>query len=138
MQKFISMLTACAVLAMLTPSPRAVAADSAQSGAAVAFAKVNLTDGTLRTFGGKGTKTATIDYSDNGCAKVRFDGKYSKNITEDKVVINATCESANYGVANAYVVSATSTQLIIGVCAWKSDTLSYQGDRVFFSVFVGQ
>jgi hypothetical protein len=138
MQKFISMLTACAVLAMLTPTPRAVAADSAKSGAAVAFAKVDLSDGTLKTFGGKGTKTATIDYSDTGYAEVRFDGKYSKTITADKVVINATCESSNYGVANAYVVSATSTQLVIGVYGWESDTLNYQGDRVFFSVFVGQ
>lgn len=138
MQKLVATITACAVLAMLTPAPRAIAADSAKSGAAVAFAKVNLSDGTLKTFGGKGTKTATIDYSDTGYAEVRFDGNYSKNITPEKVVINATCESDNYGVANAYVVSATSTQLVIGVYGWKSDTLTYQSDRIFFSVFVGR
>ncbi len=60
MQKLIATITACAVAAMLIPSPRAVAADSSRSGAAVAFAKVDLSDGSLKTFVGKGTKSASV------------------------------------------------------------------------------
>jgi ABC-type proline/glycine betaine transport system substrate-binding protein len=138
-KKLVSTITACAVAAMLTSSPRAVAADSAKSGAAVAFAKVDLSDGTLKTFGGKGTKSASItDNNSPYSVEVTFVGKYSKTITADKVVINATCESDDYGVANAYVSSVSPTNISITVYGWVSDTREYNGERVFFSVFVGQ
>ena len=139
MKKLVSTVTICAVVAMFAPSPLAIAGSPSKSGAAVAFAKVNLGTGNLVTFGGKGTKSASITDTDIGSyAEVTFTGKYPKDVTTDQIVINATCESDNYGVANAFAVSATSTQLVIGVYGWESDTQTYQGDRVFFTVFIGQ
>ncbi len=139
MQKLIATITACAVAAMLIPSPRAVAADSSRSGAAVAFAKVDLSDGSLKTFGGKGTKSASVTSTNSpNSVEVTFVGNYSKTITADKVVINATCESDDYGVANAYVSGVSPTNISIVVYGWVSDTEVANGEKVFFSVFVGR
>jgi hypothetical protein len=138
-QKFIAVITTFAVLTAVMPTRSAWAGSPAKSGVASAFAKVNIGAGGLLTFGGKGTTAAAVSSTDsNSYAEVTFTGKYPKDITSDKIVITATCESDNYGVANAYVSSVSATQLVIGVYGWKSDTLEYQGDRVFFSVFIGQ
>ena len=139
MQKFAAIIVALALITATVSTPKALAGSPAKSGVASAFAKVNLAAGTLLTFGGKGTTSASVTDSDSvGFAEVTFTGKYPKDLNTDKIVITATCESDNYGVANAYAVSATSTQLVIGVYGWKSDSETYQGDRVFFSVFIGQ
>ena len=139
MKKWIAMVASLVIASAVLNTHAGTPNSSSKSGAAVAFAKVNLYTGSLLAFGGKGTATATLSATDsNGWAEVTFTGKYPKDISADQVIITATCQTYNYGVANAYVSSVSSTQLVIGVYGWKSDTTSYQGDSVFFSVFIGQ
>jgi len=112
----------------------------ALSGVAVAFAKVDILNGNVLTFGGKGTAQSFIDSTDsNAAANVVFNGKYPKGLSGDQLVVIASCQnSPNFGVAGADVISVSSTQLIINVNVWKSDTLERFGDTVFFAVYVGR
>jgi hypothetical protein len=43
---------------------------------------------------------------------------------QDKVLINATAYGVNYAVSNAYLVSATSTEIKVGFYTWRSDGIS--------------
>jgi len=120
----------------------AVPNSASKSGTAVAFAKVDLGAGTLLAFGGKGTKTAEIDdglvftYID-----VRFTGKYPKNLVSNQVILNATAQSSTgvgYGVANATVLTVSSTELLVRVFGWKSDNLNTGAMQLFLTVFIGE
>jgi hypothetical protein len=144
MRKFLMTVVALAIVVVMFRAGSVKAAavkPSAQSksGAAVAYAKVDLLAGSLLSFGGKGTTSAVIsDSSVSNWVDVTFTGKYPKDVTEDQVIINATCQSDDYGVANAQVISVSSSQLVIEVYGWVSDTEESNGEKVFFTVFLGQ
>lgn len=115
---------------------------ASKSGAAVAFAKVRLDSGAILTFGGKGTKTAEMsDFLANGFVDIKFVGKYPKDLSSDQVILHATAQSStgvNFGVANAMVLNATPTELLIRVYGWKSDTLALGAMRLFLTAFIGE
>lgn len=112
---------------------------ASKSGAAVAFAKASISSQSVLSFGGKGTTAAVASGGDsNAFVDVKFTGKYPKDITTSQVIINATAESSDFGVANAFVVSASPTQLVIEVSGWVSTNAnSNTGETVFMSVYLG-
>ncbi|HXZ85153.1 MAG TPA: hypothetical protein VEI82_06660 [Myxococcota bacterium] len=119
----------------------ALAGNIGASGVALAFARVHLSDAndpTVVSFGGRGTKTATVGVSTGPGVIVLFAGRYPKTVSPDDVIVQATAEGGATAVANAVVVSATSSQLVVGVSAFTSTTGSAitQGD-VFVTVFAG-
>ena len=109
-----------------------------KKGVAVAFAKVNIATAEILTFGGKGTEDATATGDHAGYADIKFTGHYPKNITGDQVIVIATCQSNDWGVANAMVMSESPTELLIRVYGWSSSTLAYNGETVFVSVMLGR
>ena len=140
--------TAAAVMAVFamvwSGQVRAVSAPKGSSqskgGAAVAYAKADIATQKILSFGGKGTTAATVSGGNsNAFINVTFTGKYPKGVTEDQVIINATAQSSDFGVANAVVVSASSSQLVVEVSGWVSTNAnSNVGETVFMSVFIGQ
>src|SRR5262245_29675722 len=126
MRKFLSTILSVAVVAAAFLHTKTSGAPSAQSrsGAAVAFAKIavsNQLEGIL-TFGGKGTTSCFGSFPAIGSAIVTFRGKYPKDLTTDQVVINITASTGSFGVGNGDVVSANSTQIVVSVNSWVSDT----------------
>ena len=144
MKRFVAMTAALVMVAAMVQvgSVKAGSAKgntASKSGVAVAFAKLNIGTASVLTFGGKGTTSAVVSDGDsNSFVDVTFTGKYPKGITTTQVVINASAESSDYGVANAIATSANSTQLVIEVSGWVSDTKALNGETVFVSVFLGQ
>jgi hypothetical protein len=120
---------------MSTPKP----SSASKSGAAVAYAKADILTQTVLSFGGKGTTAAAVSGGQsNSFIDVKFTGKYPKDVTVDQVIINATAQSSDFGVANATVVSASPSQLVVEVSGWVStNTDSNVGETVFMSVFLG-
>jgi hypothetical protein len=41
-------------------------------------------------------------------------------------------------VSNAYVLSATPTQIVVGMYCWTSSTLTYVGNDMFVNAFIGR
>jgi hypothetical protein len=116
---------------------------SAQSkgGAAVAFAKANIAQSLVNGFGGKGTTFAQVSDVNVGQGEIEltFTGKYPKDITADTVIVNVTPEiSVASCVANAFVNSASPTEIVIRVNVWRSDSLTPVAGGVFVTVYVGQ
>lgn len=109
-----------------------------KKGVAVAFAKADIAAATVLTFGGKGTEAASATGDHFGYADISFTGHYPKNITADQVIVIATAQSADFGVANATVLSASPTELVIRVYGWSSASLAYSGEKVFVSVLLGR
>jgi len=101
-----------------------------------AFAKVN-GNGAVVTFGGSDTTSASAVHSGIGQYTVTFNGTYLPTITNNDVVINTTAESFNYGVTNAFVISATPAQIVIYVYVWTSSNLNLLDNPIFISVNVG-
>jgi hypothetical protein len=120
---------------MSTPKP----SSASKSGAAVAYAKADIASQTILSFGGKGTLAAAVSGgSSNAFIDVKFTGKYPKDITVDQVIVNATAQSSDFGVANAIVQSASPSQLVVEVSGWVStNTDSTAGETVFMSVYLG-
>lgn len=112
---------------------------ASKSGAAVAYAKASISSQSILSFGGKGTAAAVASGGDsNSFVDVKFIGRYPKDITASQVIINTTAESSDFGVANAFVVSASPTQLVIEVSGWVSTNAnSNTGETVFMSVYLG-
>ena len=144
MRKFITTVVALVIVAAMFRAGSVKAAgvkpsSQSKSGAAVAYAKASISTGSILSFGGKGTTSAVVSGTDsNSYVDVTFTGKYPKDITEDQVIINATAQSSDYGVANTVVISATSSQLVVEVSAWVSDTEVANGETVFLTVHLGQ
>ena len=110
-----------------------------KSGDAVAYARARIGTGSLATFGGKGTISAFITGADQtGFVEVTFYGKYPKDLTVDQVTTVAMASRGNFGVANADVVVANSTQLVVDATCWRSDTGAALTNNVFFAVYLGR
>src|SRR5262245_57607534 len=85
---------------------RPAVAGPAKNGKAVAYAKVNLNDASVRSFGGK-TSAAVGTLNSPGDVNVVFTGKFPKGITIDQVIVQATCEYGGFCVANGQVDAAS-------------------------------
>jgi hypothetical protein len=97
------------------------AGNTASAGVVVGFARVNLGDGTVSAFGGKGTRAVSTGPTLGGVI-VFLDGKYWKDLTRDQVVVQATAEAGSgseFAVANAIVASATRDSISVTVNAWQ-------------------
>jgi hypothetical protein len=104
---------------------------SAQSG----FAKIRA-NGTVATFGGADTTTVGAVRSSLGQYTVTFTGVFAVS-TADDVVIHTTAESSDYGVTNAYVLSANASTIVVYVYVWKSNTLALMDQAIFIGINVG-
>ena len=75
-----------------------------------------------------------------GVSQVLLDGTgaFTDMVVTD-FIINATCESENYGVANAYVDPSTLTadHADVYVYCWTSSTLNYTPEAVFVTIYKG-
>jgi hypothetical protein len=97
------------------------AGNLAAAGVALGFARVNLGDGTVSAYGGKGTQSVTTGPGGGGII-VYFDGKYPKNITRELVIAQATAEGdADHPIAlaNAIVSIAGRTQIAVSLNGWN-------------------
>ena len=131
-----SFVVAVASLLVIAAMP-AHAGGPASAGVAIGFARVNLDDGTVTSFGGKGTKGVTTGPTSNGVI-VFFDGRYPKDLVREMVLVHATAEAdeANpFAVANAIVASANKDQISVTVNAWKSSTLEPANGNVFVILY---
>jgi hypothetical protein len=117
----------------------------AGGGQAVAFASVdglsNPTSPTIRAFGGSSTKSATVSLNNPGTpgeVVVAFVGKFPKSITVNDVIPIATAESNDFGVANAYVVSVSKTEIDVDVATWvSSNTATETAENLFVTLYLG-
>lgn len=109
-----------------------------KSGIAVAYAKVDIADEVLLSFGGKGTTAAEVTFGDsNSFAIVQLTGKYPKDITSDQVIVSATAEFDCFCVATAGVLSANPTQLLVEADSFRSATQDGVGGNVYLTVYLG-
>ena len=83
-----------------------------QAAAPIAYAKIS--GASVAAFGGLGT-TAVTTTGTGFSYTITFTGTYPAAITAAKMVVQATAESANSGVANAIVNSATTTSISVSV-----------------------
>ena len=83
-----------------------------QAAAPIAYAKIS--GASVAAFGGLGT-TAVTTTGTGFAYNITFTGTYPAAITAAKIVVQATAESANSGVANAIVNSATTTSISVSV-----------------------
>lgn len=104
--------------------------------AQAALAKCGST-GSLINSGGFDTASASCQRIAQGYYEVTFSGLYAV-AGPDNVVLNATAESSSYAVSNAFVLSATATQIVARVYTWTSSTLSLVDDAFFITVFTGR
>jgi hypothetical protein len=124
----------CAVLAV-----PAHAGNPASSGIAVGFARVRLSDGSVSGFGGRGTKDVTTGPTGTGVI-VFFDGRYSKKLTREQVIVQATAEADESGqlaVANAIVADADNSHIVVTVNGWIAGTETQIDGYVFLTVYAG-
>ena len=131
-----SFVVAVASLLVIAAMP-AHAGGPASAGVAIGFARVNLDDGTVTAFGGKGTQEVTTGPTSTGVI-VFFNGKYPKDLAREMVVAHATPEATEdqqFAVANAIVVSASKAQVSVLVNAWKSSTLETAAGNVFVILY---
>ncbi|HEY2775003.1 MAG TPA: hypothetical protein VGK20_13230 [Candidatus Binatia bacterium] len=133
----ISILFACAVIAGALPAAASTVASVAKKGTPVGYAKVNA-DGTIVTFGGRGTASVTASVNAPGYHTVKFMGKYPSDIDVSKVVVQTTAEAASYGVTNDTVTAASPTEIDIDVSDWESDNTIVTGSNVFITIYLGR
>jgi hypothetical protein len=88
--------------------------------------------------GGVGTKSAAAVRNAAGDYLITFTGHYPKTATADKVVVNATAESSNFGVANAIVQSVSPTQITVEEFTWDSPVATEVDNNCFVTLFLGR
>jgi hypothetical protein len=107
------------------------------AGVAIGFARVNLGDGSVAAFGGRGTQDVTTGPTSTGLI-LYFNGRYPKAITRDVVIAQATAEGdADHPIAlaNAIVSIAGRDQIAVSVNGWNGAS-SFDG-YVFVTLYVG-
>jgi len=122
-------------LAALLVSSTLLAAGTATAQAA--FARVDA-NGNVLTFGGLNALSATVAHSaGTGYYEVTFNGLFGVS-GPNSVVVNSTAESLQYGVSNNYVVSATTSQITVGVFTWVSNNLVTVDNPFYVTVNTGR
>ncbi len=97
-----------------------------QAAAPIAYAKIS--GASVAAFGGLGT-TAVTTTGTGFAYNITFTGTYPAAITAAKMVVQATAESANSGVANAIVNSATTTSISVSVYVFAPQGAGGTDDR---------
>jgi hypothetical protein len=138
-----SLSRSCAVVAfcLVALALPARASGPSVSGVAVAFARVDLADGTVTAFGGRGTRSVATGPSGGSGLIVLFNGTYPRNVTSASMIVQATAEGSEaspFAVANAIVANATKTQIVVTVNAWISGTQTPTDGIVFITLFAGE
>jgi len=132
-------LVCVAVVSCLALAVPARASGPSIAGVAVGFARINLADGTVAAYGGRGTKSVTTGANLGGGWIVFFNGSYPKRLTDATVVVQATAEAADqFAVANAIVASAGATQIVVTANAWDAGTSTPVDGYVFITVYAGE
>lgn len=108
-----------------------------QAAAPIGFARVAGT--AITGFGGFGTTSVTTTGTGYPYT-ITFTGSYPATIAATKVVVTATAESANSGVVNASVSSASTTSIVVSVFVWKSDvtTGGLASNPIFVALHLGK
>jgi hypothetical protein len=138
-----SLSRSCAVVAFCLTALALPARASGPSvaGVAVAFARVNLADGTVTAFGGRGTRSVVTGPSGGSGLIVLFSGRYPRNLTSAAVVVQATAEASEpdqFAVANAIVANASKDQIVVTVYGWTAGTQTPVDGYVFITLFLGE
>jgi hypothetical protein len=134
-------LVCVAVVSCLAVAVPARASGPSISGVAVGFARVNLGDGSVAAFGGRGTRSVTTGPSGGTGLIVFFNGVYPKKLTSAQVVVQATAEASEadqFAVANGIVASAGNDQIVVTVNGWIAGTQTPVDGYVFVTVFAGE
>jgi hypothetical protein len=109
-----------------------------RSGQSIAFARIDGASGNVTATGGVGTKSAAGVRNSAGDYTITFTGHYPKTITVDQVVVNASAESLQFGVANAVVQSVSPTQIQVEEFTWSSPTETEVDNTCFLTLFLGR
>jgi hypothetical protein len=109
-----------------------------RTGQSIAFARIDGPTGAVTAVGGAGTKSAVGVRNSAGDYTITFTGHYPKTLTADKVVVNATAESASFGVANAIVQNVSSTQITVEIFTWDSPVATEVDNNCFLTLFLGR
>lgn len=148
MKKFVTLLAVITTIICGGDSHSAPNSAS-RSGVPVATAKLDISagggPGSILSFGGKGTRSVSFDFSDSAnFARVLFVGKYPRNLTPDQLIIQVTpCQagydlSAHWPVCMAFPQSATHEYVLVDVYTYYTTAAGgTPGPRVFLSVFIG-
>jgi hypothetical protein len=110
------------------------AAGPAAAQAALAKCAAN---GSLVSFGGFDTASASCQRIQQGYYRVTFSGLYAV-AGPDNVVLNTTAESASWGVSNATVITAIPAQIVAEVYTWASPSTPLMDNAFFITVFTGR
>ena len=132
--RLLSLLVASSLVVLAVP---ARAGTSASSGVAIGFARVNLGDGAVAAFGGKGTRSGVTGASGGSGLVVSFTGRFPKNLAPEQVIVQATAEAGGLSVANAVVSLASQTQVVVDVNGWISGTGTPIDGWVFLTLYAG-
>jgi hypothetical protein len=107
------------------------------AGVAIGFARVNLGDGSVAAYGGRGTQDVTTGPTSTGLI-LYFNGRYPKALTRDLVIAQATAEGDSdhpFALANAIVSIAGHDQIAVSVNGWNG-AAAFDG-YVFVTLYVG-
>jgi hypothetical protein len=125
-------------LAVVAAVP-AHAGNPAGTGLAIASACVNLDTQTIVSFGGRGTHGATAGPTGAVGVNVFFDGRYPKNLAETDLVVQATADGHDvHAVANAVVSMASSSQIVVVVNEFTSNTGADIAGNVWVTVYLAR
>lgn len=103
--------------------------------------------GTMLSFGGNGTTGVTVQQINDGGTNYRFtfSGVFSALTATDtpgnqnRISILTSAETKDYGVTNAYVNSASASQIVVTVYIWKSSDLTADFQNgVYVALLLGQ
>ena len=109
-----------------------------RTGQSIAFARIDGPTGNVTAVGGVGTKSAVGVRNNPGDYSITFTGHYPKTLTADKVVVNVSAESANFGVANAVVQSVSATQITVEEFTWDSPAATEVDNNCFLTLYLGR
>jgi hypothetical protein len=135
MKAYTNMLLALGISAVLGGTAMA---GPDRTGQSIAFARIDGATGDVTAVGGVGTKSAVGVRNSTGDYVITFTGRYPKTISAEKVVVQATAESFNFGVANAVVQSVSATQITVEEFTWDSPVATEADNNCFLTLFLGR
>lgn len=121
-----------------------LAADTPLNDEVIGFVSVEA-DGTVNNFGGNGTDSVSVIRTSAGVYNATFTGTFTglaeTDSTENRELLTllATAHSNDFEVSNAFVTSASSTEIIVRFFTWRSDVdITADGAGAFLSVLIGE
>ncbi len=102
---------------------------------AIAFAHIS-SNGSVASFGGTKTKSASVSRVATGDYRITFNGSYG-DVTLINVIPVSTAESGTFAVSNAVVDSANKKQIVIDVFTFDPESETNENNDCFVVVFHG-